>query len=124
MLGRRLGLADGALDLAVTLVEKHSRENGQNKKSDQGAEFHKAVTAERVRVSAIDASVGLRVGKAACVALWHGENSTKTFESRRRQAASSTGQSAQLSDKPGFAHCKRCAIHTLEQRGSLQSHAL
>jgi hypothetical protein len=37
MLGRRLGLADGALDLAVTLVEKHSRDNGQSEKSDQRA---------------------------------------------------------------------------------------
>jgi hypothetical protein len=82
MLGRRLGLADGALDLAVTLVEKHSRDNGQSEKSDQRAELDDAVTAERIRGSAINASIGLRVGKTAYVALRHGEISTKTSGSR------------------------------------------
>ena len=76
--GCEFGRPDGPLDLRIALIKKKSRNRSYKKRQDQNTEFDGAKTAEGIRVSAIDASVGLRMGKPACFALRHREFSTKT----------------------------------------------
>lgn len=82
MPGRELRLAHGPFDLAVTLVKEKGSDRGKEQSDNESDELDQAVPAERIGVSAINAAIGLSVGKSACFTLWHREGSTKTCQTR------------------------------------------
>jgi hypothetical protein len=71
MLGRRLGLADGAFDLIVALVREYGGEERGDQCRNQQAKFNHTVPPKRVRIAAVDATVGLGVRETAGVTSGH-----------------------------------------------------